>query len=124
MQGSLEGEEELQREEYGNMQTDKLHTRTHAFTCTYVHHMTHLRAASHKDMLGWEVVSVCVGPAVGGGGAAAVMGTVQSVMTWCSKYKSRGISLCLIEQPAIHFTSTREVRKHNMLTLCMVMRHV
>ena len=52
VQGSLEGEEELQREEYGNMQTDKLHTWTHACTCTYVHHMAHLRAASHKDKLG------------------------------------------------------------------------
>ena len=100
----------------------KLHTWTHA--CTYIYHMAHLHAASHTDKLGWEVISVCVGPAAGGGGAAAVMGTVQSVMSWCSKYKSRGVSVCTIEQPAIHFTSTREVQKHNMLTLCMVMRHV
>ena len=65
---------------------------------------------------------------MGGGGAAAVMGIVQSViaMSWCSKYSSREVSVCLIEQPAIHFTSTREVQKHNMLyiTISMVMINV
>ena len=33
-QGSLEGEEELQREEYGNMQTDKV---THMDSCMHIH---------------------------------------------------------------------------------------
>ena len=34
MQGSLQGEKELQREEYGNVQTNKV---THMDSCTHVH---------------------------------------------------------------------------------------
>ena len=46
----------------------------HSPVRTYVHHIAHLRAASHKDKLGWEVVSVCEGLRMVVGGAATVMG--------------------------------------------------
>ena len=88
-----------------------VHTDTHAHACTHTHtyahehYMVHLRAASHKDTLGWgwEVASVCAGSGVWSGGETAVMGnsTECGGVNWCSRYNTKVVCVCvcLIQQP-------------------------
>ena len=102
---------ELQRK-VGTCKQNKV---IHMDSCTLEHHMAHLRAASHKDKLSWEVVSVCEGIRVRG--ATAVMGnsTECDGMSWCSKCYTEWLAKCACDPTTSkHSTSAREALKHNM----------
>ena len=67
-----------------------VHVRTHTHTCTHTHahtHTQHLPAATHKDKLNWEVLSVCV--------------ELTVVVVGVTAVKENMIPQCLIQLAAI-----------------------